>query len=248
MIIRIPKGHAFYKLGIDEAEANIIVCNKCGLQLPPYNQEEAWEQNMAHSMDTEFGYGSRQDMEHWKWHVCENCLIEWISSFKIAPDGFERPSFSNWKQEEAEKKKTYNRYFNESAYEHLVQSPYDLHSYEVNDEGLQVTFKRNWKEQDLYLTSNIEISSWEKNTLIYVRYRAQLLRGDIMEPYYVWSEDEMQHYRIEILPFFLGLKEITDELINNYSSSDPKIRLLGLYDPIEIHMDKLSKKILNIKK
>lgn len=70
-----------------------ITCNRCG-----YTEESYEYGNFAfQDIHLTFGYGSKFDTENWYFHVCETCLMEWISTFKFAPHGFSNDvSSSGW--------------------------------------------------------------------------------------------------------------------------------------------------------
>lgn len=73
-------------------ELKSITCNKCGntKELNGEDYEKMWKSESFQSLTLHFGYGSKFDMEEWKFDVCEECLEEFVDSFKIKPEGFER--------------------------------------------------------------------------------------------------------------------------------------------------------------
>ncbi len=56
-----------------------VVCNKCGNDIPD---------SVSGGYDVGFGYGSKHDGERWSFELCEDCLLELISTFKHIPKGF----------------------------------------------------------------------------------------------------------------------------------------------------------------
>lgn len=60
-----------------------IRCNKCGKIIDQNNYAEL---NKIHTIMLSFGYGSEHDMETWDFDVCEDCILEYIKGFKIAPN------------------------------------------------------------------------------------------------------------------------------------------------------------------
>jgi len=70
--------------------ATEVICNKCG------KVEKAGETDdeigyFVHDMTSlilGFGYGSCYDTDVWKMELCDKCIEEFVSSFKIAPKGF----------------------------------------------------------------------------------------------------------------------------------------------------------------
>jgi hypothetical protein len=61
-----------------------ITCNKCGKSEKLTGDE--WQSNTFHSINLHFGYGSKFDMDIWKFDVCEDCLVEFVKSFKHEPE------------------------------------------------------------------------------------------------------------------------------------------------------------------
>jgi hypothetical protein len=63
-----------------------VVCNKCGLEYDDEKSEhgyEEWQWDTIHAFKVEFGYGSKHDLEKWNFDLCENCIEELVSTFKI---------------------------------------------------------------------------------------------------------------------------------------------------------------------
>ncbi len=65
---------------IEETKDRVIVtdvlCNKCGT-----NKGE------IHNIVIEFGYFSKQhDGQTWDFDLCENCIIEFVKTFKYKPE------------------------------------------------------------------------------------------------------------------------------------------------------------------
>lgn len=58
-------------------------CNKCGKKISKNNYEGL---NLMHLFKISFKYGSKYDMEQWNYNLCEDCLLELISSFIIPPE------------------------------------------------------------------------------------------------------------------------------------------------------------------
>ena len=67
--------------------ASSIFCNKCGKEV--YNTEE-WnpEFDNFQSFDIVFGFGSEFDGDELNFDLCDNCMVEFIKSFKIPPLSF----------------------------------------------------------------------------------------------------------------------------------------------------------------
>lgn len=66
-------------------------CNKCGKESEDQYINENVEINLS------FGYGSRRDNTKMDFYLCDDCLDEIISSFKIEPE-IDDP-YSHWDKE-----------------------------------------------------------------------------------------------------------------------------------------------------
>lgn len=93
----IPKRRADdmreYKTIKQTVDVNVlqsVTCNKCGSHSVENDQSCNQEYQ---TFQTSFGYGSRYDMESWRFELCEDCLTELVKSFKYVPDGFGEDSF-----------------------------------------------------------------------------------------------------------------------------------------------------------
>lgn len=62
-----------------------IACNKCGKEVD-LEEDNGLEANLFHSFNVLFGYESEYDYETWSFDLCEECLLEFIETFKIKPD------------------------------------------------------------------------------------------------------------------------------------------------------------------
>jgi hypothetical protein len=56
------------------------VCNKCGISI---NIEDNDYLNRISSVDICFGYGSMNDGSKWSFDICDDCLEQIVSEFKI---------------------------------------------------------------------------------------------------------------------------------------------------------------------
>ena len=62
------------------------ICNNCGLEYDDEKSEfgyETWQWDTIHHFIIHFGYGSLHDMEHWHFDLCEKCIDEITSKFKV---------------------------------------------------------------------------------------------------------------------------------------------------------------------
>jgi hypothetical protein len=57
-----------------------IVCNRCGKEVIAYNGMCG---TCTHNFEIQFGWGSKRDTDIWKFDLCEKCLEDFVSTFKI---------------------------------------------------------------------------------------------------------------------------------------------------------------------
>lgn len=85
---------------------NKVICNKCGKEIIT-NDNNYDDINLFHEFAVGFNYGSKFDMERWKFDLCEDCVLEIIRQFKFVPEGFlsygiqpknPQKSFEIWKK------------------------------------------------------------------------------------------------------------------------------------------------------
>jgi hypothetical protein len=57
-------------------ELDRVYCNKCGNEIedPAYGINE---------FEVSFGYGSSHDGETYSWELCNECVLEFVATFKI---------------------------------------------------------------------------------------------------------------------------------------------------------------------
>lgn len=78
----------------DEHKSNLlfssIACNMCGLtkELIGDIYEIETQKNEFQSFKCSFHYGSRYDYEQCTFDICEDCLTDFVKSFKHVPKGF----------------------------------------------------------------------------------------------------------------------------------------------------------------
>lgn len=68
-----------------------VTCNKCGRRKKIEGDEDFqrdWEAEEFQSFGLRFGYGSKYDEESWEFDLCEDCLTDFIDTFKHLPDGY----------------------------------------------------------------------------------------------------------------------------------------------------------------
>lgn len=69
----------------DVEETDDILCNKCGQSLKNCGFEDYGFEGLI-EISILFGYGSKQDGTSYKFSLCEDCIMELVKSFKIAPE------------------------------------------------------------------------------------------------------------------------------------------------------------------
>lgn len=65
-----------------------LVCNKCGLTYDDEKSEhdyEEWQWETMFPFKIHFGYSTKHDLENWEFDLCEKCIEEIVSTFKIQP-------------------------------------------------------------------------------------------------------------------------------------------------------------------
>jgi hypothetical protein len=69
-----------------------ITCNRCGkhekLTGDEYTRE--FQTNLYQTFYPAFGYGSKLDMDRWTFDLCEECLIDFVRTFKHLPEGYDK--------------------------------------------------------------------------------------------------------------------------------------------------------------
>ncbi|MBM7598248.1 hypothetical protein JOC34_000605 [Virgibacillus halotolerans] len=90
-----------------------IACNKCGNSIVANlrDGEGNFNQDLYHGIDLRFGYGSNHDLEHWNFDLCEDCLVEFVKTFKHVPSGFYLDtSYLNVEDESEEHQKLFDHW------------------------------------------------------------------------------------------------------------------------------------------
>lgn len=81
-----------------------ITCNKCGTVVETmYDKPSTILEDMTHSFEVQFEYGSKHDGEKWAFHLCEECLIQIIKEFQVVPDGFAEEQYTNMNKVDRQK-------------------------------------------------------------------------------------------------------------------------------------------------
>lgn len=66
-----------------------VTCNRCGKSTISVKDEHNFDIDLYHNVGFSFGYGSNFDMERWSFDICEDCLVDFIKTFKHVPSGFQ---------------------------------------------------------------------------------------------------------------------------------------------------------------
>lgn len=86
-----------------------VICNKCGYKEKFIECQNGYFQ----AITLNFGYVSKFDGELWEFHLCENCLVEFIKTFKYAPSGFGRDGYGD--NETIEEQQYYFEYWKKNS-------------------------------------------------------------------------------------------------------------------------------------
>lgn len=68
----------------EETVTTEIICNKCGKKVNI--MDDLFSNNKMHDFSVRFGYCSNHDGEIWNFHLCEDCIIKFVKTFKYEPD------------------------------------------------------------------------------------------------------------------------------------------------------------------
>jgi|SaaInlStandDraft_4_1057021.scaffolds.fasta_scaffold20813_4 hypothetical protein len=55
-----------------------LTCNCCG---KTYTHDDV-DMGDITNIDFSFGYGSRFDLQHWDFDICDDCIEAWVKTFK----------------------------------------------------------------------------------------------------------------------------------------------------------------------
>lgn len=61
-----------------------ITCHRCG-QTKTITKL-GYEEDQFHDIELIFGYGSNYDGEKWSFTLCEDCMVEYVNTFKHLPN------------------------------------------------------------------------------------------------------------------------------------------------------------------
>ncbi|MBM7702880.1 hypothetical protein [Metabacillus iocasae] len=77
----------YEKVTVTKEVPALVTCNKCGKSeaLIGARAERSHKSDLFHTFEMMFGYGSSFDSECWDFDLCEDCLVEFVKSFKHAP-------------------------------------------------------------------------------------------------------------------------------------------------------------------
>jgi hypothetical protein len=192
MKIALNEDHPLYQMA-DIKPAFIYVCNACSKQCPPSNPYDDFAQNLIHSFKTFFGYGSAHDMDRWSFDICESCLLKWVSSFNIVPEGFEAETahynkqepqhlFDEWKTEENN-----NKLDIDLIEEHLFDQFNDEHVTLISideEDGQKQIYYFNFKHENKIIHFHFIISPSIQDKNLFFDLNCYEIINDIQIPYY----------------------------------------------------------------
>jgi hypothetical protein len=61
-----------------------ITCNRYGITKAI--TDLGFEEDQFHAVELIFGYGSNYDTEKWEFKLCEECIVEYVKTFKHQPN------------------------------------------------------------------------------------------------------------------------------------------------------------------
>jgi hypothetical protein len=64
-----------------------IICNRCGKT--ETITKKGFEEDQFHDINLIFGYGSNYDGEQLSFTLCEDCVVEYVKTFKYQPKKIE---------------------------------------------------------------------------------------------------------------------------------------------------------------
>ncbi|TPF18077.1 hypothetical protein [Priestia megaterium] len=102
----------------------IVMCNKCGCESKGVDRDNFYDSQFQ-NIDCSFGYGSDYDMEAWNFDLCEECLVEFIKTFKHVPDGFKLDSHYMIIKDRSEHQKVFNEWKATDNWEELRFKTYE---------------------------------------------------------------------------------------------------------------------------
>ena len=238
MRIKISKDHPLYEISNyrdDEKEIFVIICNRCKTQMLPSNDHDHYSQNFNHSMRANFGYGSKHDMDDWKWDVCENCLLEWAATFEIEPEGFGEGYvlLNEWKTKRQQEMEKYMNIFERQHFDSLQSDVIKLIEFVPKDTGLHTLFEINHPDHEcIHVSVEIDVSDRDKNNImIFSVYEFFLFKDGIKHPDYVWSEEEREIWHQEVSTLAKSIQGRIELCARQYS----KYRLKEVFQPIQFY-------------
>lgn len=83
---------------VEKVKSITVICNKCLVQekvdVIDDNLENAVAESTIKRFSNVFDLESDHSGETWSFHLCEKCLIKFIKSLKLLPEGFQENPFS----------------------------------------------------------------------------------------------------------------------------------------------------------
>lgn len=79
-----------------------VSCDRCGKTVENSGKPaDVIAIQMIHDFAIRFNYGSEFDNDTWRFDICEDCLLDYVATFRHAPQGFREvdgETFDDWKR------------------------------------------------------------------------------------------------------------------------------------------------------
>lgn len=103
-----------------------ITCDKCGKSTVSIKDDYDFVNDLYHNVGFSFGYGSSYDLENWSFDICEDCLVNFIKTFKHVPSGFQLDtSIALVKDESDEHQKLFDHWKKTGEWDDLKYKSYE---------------------------------------------------------------------------------------------------------------------------
>lgn len=108
---------------VEEVVSETITCNKCGNSVT--QEQRGFESDYYQNINLHFGYGSSFDMETWNFDICEDCLVEFVKTFKHVPSGFRSDEYLVIDDESKEHQKLFENWKETGKWDELKYKTYE---------------------------------------------------------------------------------------------------------------------------
>jgi len=77
----------FIKKTVQQNKIKSVVCNRCGKEFNLDDDDgSSFNGNLVHEFKIQFHYGSKHDMEKWSFDLCDNCIFDFVNTFKVSQE------------------------------------------------------------------------------------------------------------------------------------------------------------------